>query len=188
MITIRSTTNAKLINNSYTILLLTIFFIVFYIGSFIVITNTQTAYSIPSITTVDIKANGEKIPIAIGVGPPPNATNVPLNTEIVIFQLRSTKIENISLTPEGSIIGRSDKVEEPASKVTTFFPAIPLKPNTAFNISVTIADEYFSWVFTTTADSFQPNISYYLVTYAFGIATIPAVIGTYLIGKKLQKT
>lgn len=173
----------KLSNKRNAILLLVIVFVVLYVATFAAISTTNTAYSTPQTVPTDVYRNNSRIPIAVGIGPCPNAIDVPLNTAIVVFQLRSCKIENLELTPYVPILGRSDQAEGPASGITTFYPAVPLEPNTTYNVSVTVIDTVLSWVFTTTVDSFQPSISYYLATYALGIAVVPATIGACIVGK-----
>jgi hypothetical protein len=65
-----------------------------------------------------------------------------------------------------------------ASRVTTFYPDIPLKPATNYTVSATIAGEAYSWVFTTTSEPFSPGTSYYLVTYSVWIALVAAIAGS----------
>jgi len=65
---------------------------------------------------------------------------------------------------------------------TTFYPDKLLKPATSYNVSVTIEGAPVSWNFTTTTESFHPDISYYLATNNSWIALSSAVSATAIVG------
>ena len=170
-------------NRLRTALLLGVVFAALFFAVFFLISATQTAYSTPATMPEAIYRNGSRIPLAIGLGPVPNSTNVPLNTTIVVFQLRGVSVENLHLTPEVPISGRTDAPEGLASEIATFYPATPLNPDTTYNVSAEIAGTPYSWVFTTTSEPFKPDISYYLATYVFWIALATAIAGTCIAGE-----
>lgn len=153
-----------------------ILFLILFLTIFYIITATQNAHSNPVISSEEAYINQTHIQVAIGLGPPPNSTNIPHDSAIKIFQLRTLKIENLTMTPNTQILARTDEPKGMASRVTTFYPAIPLKAATTYNISAIISDYPYSWTFTTSSYQFNPSISYYLATYAFWIALTPAII------------
>lgn len=163
-------------------LLLGVVFVALFLGVFFLISATQTAHSPPATVPEAIYRNHSRIPIPVGVGPAPNSANVSLNTTIVVFQVRSVSVENLHLSPEVPLSGRTDVPEGLASQVTTFYFARPLNPNTTYNVSVAIAGTQYSWVFTTTSEPFNPDVSYYLATYVFWIALAAASAGTCIAG------
>jgi hypothetical protein len=159
-----------------TILILTAAFAASFITVFLAISLTQSAYSTPSSYLSDIDG------FAIILGPPPNATDVALDTTIFVETWRETRVDNLSLTPEVPIARRSDERVAVASGLYTFYPAEPLKPATTYNVSVFIMNKIVSWSFTTTPEPFRPGISFYLATYVFWIALATAIAGTSIVG------
>jgi hypothetical protein len=102
-------------------LLLTIVFVVLFAGVFLLISNTQSAYSTPNTILVTIHVDNPQDPgVAVRVGPIPNSTNIPLNTTIEVFQPRYATLENLHLTPEEAIASRIDKHQGLASRTSTF--------------------------------------------------------------------
>lgn len=173
-------------------LLLGVVFVALFLGVFFLISATQTAHSSPATVPEAIYRNHSRIPIPVGVGPAPNSVNVSLNTTIVVFQVRSVSVENLCLSPEVPILGRTDVPEGLASQVTTFYFARPLNPNTVYTVSVAIAGTPYSWVFTTTSEPFNPDVSYYLAAYVVWIALATAIAGTciayLLVRRNVHKT
>jgi hypothetical protein len=70
----------------------------------------------------------------------------------------------------------------PLSSLETFYPAQQLKPATTYNVSVTIMGVPVSWSFTTTSESFNPTISFYLATNVLWIALSAAVSAASIAG------
>ena len=159
-----------------TILILTAVFAASFITVFLAISLTQSAYSTPSSYLSGIDG------LAIVLGPPPNATDVALDTTIFVETWRKTRVDNPRLTPGVPIARRSEEWVAVASRLYTFYPAEPLKPATTYNVSVFIMNQIMSWSFTTTPEPFRPGISFYLATYVFWIALATAIAGTSIVG------
>jgi hypothetical protein len=160
-------------------------FFAFFLVVFALISFTQSAYSVPKTVAIAIN-DKNNFPLPLYVGPKPNSTDVPLNTAIEFYQPRPIQLETPSLTPNGRILSRSDQLEGVASRITLFFPDIPLKPSTSYNVSLTIAGTYFAWSFTTSA-TFHPDIHYFLKTYCLWIALLAGVLSgilSYLVVKR----
>lgn len=162
-----------------------VFFLAFYS------INTQNPYSTPPLSEgFPLYQNGSIIPNSIAIGPIPNSTNVRLDTSIVIYQVRPAGISNLSLTPETPMLSIKNENQGMASLTTTLYPTIPLKPSTAYNVSLLYGTfgEHYSWVFTTTSEPFKPDISYYLVTYSFWIALTVALCGSTITFILIRRT
>lgn len=151
-------------------------FVFTFLTVFLVIFLTQPAHSTPS-NYVSV-VNG----MDIALGPPPNSTNIPLDTAITVDALASASLNDLRITPEVPIARVYSEVSGPLSYQQTFYPAQLLKPATSYTVSVTIVNVPVSWSFTTTSEPYQPTISFYLATYVLWIAFSTATAATLLVG------
>ena len=160
----------------HTALLLVAVFSASFLTVFSAISLTQSAYSTPShyVSVVD--------GMGITLGPPPNSTNIPLDTTIIIDTLNSAEVSDLRMTPEVPIARVTSETSGTLSSLNTFYPAQQLKPATTYNVSVTIMDVPMSWSFTTTSEPFNPGISFYLATNMLWIALSAAVSATAIFG------
>jgi hypothetical protein len=155
---------------------LAVVFAASFLTVFLAIFLTQSAYSTPS-NYVSV-VNG----MDITLGPPPNSTNIPLDTTITVDALASAALNDLHLTPEVPIASRYSEVTSSLTYLNTFYPAQPLKPATSYTVSVTILNEPVSWSFTTTSEPFNPGISFYLATNVLWIALSAATSATIIVG------
>ena len=121
------------------------------------------------------------------IGPAANATNVPLDTIIVVDQMRPMNVGELHLSPEVPIERRLDEYYPVASKCTTFYFSEPLKPATTYNATLFFGDEPISWNFTTTAEPYYPR--YEAMPSALGVsiaATVSATI-TLVVAAVIRK-
>jgi hypothetical protein len=162
------------------LLLLALTFSVTFLTVFLAIILSQSAYSTPSVYTLDIEGMGIK------VGPPPNSTGIPLDTTIIIDALTSASLADFQMTPQVSIAHLDSENSSPLTYLNSFYPAQPLKPATFYTVSVIVMKVPVSWSFTTTAEVFSPGISFYLATNAFWIALLAAVSVTLITGYTLR--
>ena len=160
----------------YLALLLAAVFAASFLTVFLAIFFSQSAHSTPSSYVLVL--NG----MDISVGPPPNSTNIPLDTTITVDALASAALNDLHLTPEVPIASRYSEVTSPLTYLNTFYPAQLLKPATSYTVSVTILNEPFSWSFTTTSEPFNPRISFYLATNVLWIALSAAASATIIVG------
>lgn len=146
-------------------------FITVYLSIFF----TQSRNSTPSsfVSTLDS--------MEIALGPPPNSTNIPLDTTITVDALASAALNDLRLTPEVLIVRVYSEVTGPLTYLNTFYPAELLQPATTYNVSVTILDNPVSWTFTTT-EQFSPGISFYLATNALWISLAISALATVIVG------
>jgi hypothetical protein len=114
------------------------------------------------------------------LGPPPNSTNIPLDTTITVEVLASAALNDLHLTPEVPIARVASTTTGPLTYLNVFYPAEMLKPSTSYNVSVTIMNSPVSWVFTTTNEPSKPSTSFYLSTHAFWISLSIAAIATVI--------
>jgi len=147
-----------------------------FLAVFLVISNTQSAYSTPNTYLSEVKG------MDITIGPKPNSTDVPLDTTIIIDALSSATLDDLDTTPKISISSIAVEVSGPLSYKQTFYPSQLLKPATSYTVSLAIRDIPISWSFTTTSEPYQPTISFYLATYATWIALATAITLTSLTG------
>jgi hypothetical protein len=152
-----------------------------FIVVFLVISGTQSAYSTPDTYLTAVQD------MDITIGPKPNATNVALDTTITIDTFSSATPNDLQVTPEVPIANVAVEVSGPISYKQTFYPAQLLEPATTYTVSVTIRNDPVSWSFTTTAQPYQPTISFYLATYSPWIALATAVTITLLVGIVTQR-
>ncbi|MBM4401095.1 MAG: hypothetical protein FJ045_04005 [Crenarchaeota archaeon] len=136
---------------------------------------TQSAYSTPSNHVLIVDG------MDITLGPPPNSTNIPLDTTITIDALASASLNDLHMTPEVPIARVYSEVSGPLTYLNTFYPAQLLKPATSYTVSVTIMDVPVSWSFTTTSEPFNPGISFYLATNVLWIALSAAISATSIV-------
>ena len=143
---------------------------------FLAIFLTQSAHSTPSTYVLAVDS------MDITLGPPPNSTNIPLDTTITIDALASAALNDLHVTPEVPIASVYSEVTSPLTYLNTFYLAQLLKPATSYTVSVTIMDVPVSWSFTTTSEPFNPGISFYLATNVLWIALSVATSTTLIVG------
>lgn len=153
----------------------TIFAITFLIV-FLSITLTQSAYSTPISFSSTI--NG----MEIIVGPPPNSTNIPLDTTIIVDAFASASLEDLRMTPEVKFSNIYSETTGPLTYKTTFCPAKPLEPSTGYTISVTIIQTPLTWSFTTTNEPFEPQMHHFFANNGLLIALLLATTTTIILG------
>jgi len=158
------------------VLLLVAVFSVSFLTGFLAIFISQSAHSTPPNYLSAI--NG----MDIVLGPPPNSKNVPLDTTIIVDALSSAALDDLRLAPEVPISRVDIEVSGPLSYKRTFYPAQPLNPATSYTVSVTIVDVPVSWSFTTTAEPFNPGISFYLSNNVLWISLSGAAFATLIVG------
>ena len=159
------------------VLLLALVFSVVFLTVFFAILLTQSPYSTPSSQAVVINGGMD-----FNVGPPPNATNIPLDSTVTVEALASAALNDLHVTPEVSIARVTSTTTGPLTYLSVFYPAEPLKPSTSYNVSVTIMNSPVSWVFTTTNEPFKPSISFYIAANAFWISLSTAAATTVIAG------
>jgi len=121
------------------------------------------------------------------IGPASNATNVPLDTAIVIDQMRPFFVGELQLLPEAPIARRVDEYHGLASRAAIFYFSEPLKPATTYNATIFLKSTSISWNFTTTAEPYYPR--YEALPSGLGIfvaVTISAVV-TSVVGLTVWK-
>ncbi len=147
-------------------------FSVSFLVVFLAILLTQSEYSTP--TSYASIFNG----MDIAVGPPPNSTNISLDTTITVEALASASLNDLHVTPKVNFASVTSETTGPLTYLTTFHPDKLLKPGTSYNVSVTIMNMPVSWSFTTTSQPFHPGTSYYLATNGLWIALSVATFST----------
>jgi hypothetical protein len=131
------------------VLLLAVVFSVTFLFVFFAIFLTQSAYSTPSQYVLIVDS------MEVTLGPAPNATNVPLDTTITVDTLNFADLSDLHVTPKVSFAGVTSENSGSLSSLRTYYPAQPLKPATAYNVSVAIEAVPVSWSFTTTSEPFN---------------------------------
>jgi len=116
------------------------------------------------------------------LGPPPNATDIPLDTTITVDALASAALNDLHLNPPVPFAREYSESSSPLTYQTTFYPAKPLEPATNYTVDVTILGAPVSWSFTTTSESFKPGISFLLASNALWIGLSAAALATTIIG------
>jgi len=166
----------NLSKKQYAVLLLVAVFLGAFVAAFLAISLTQSAYSAPSQSLVGL--NG----MDITLGPPPNSTDVRLDTTITIDAVATAEITDLRLTPEVPIASVASHTTGILTYVNTFYLAKLLTPATFYNVSVVVEGVPVSWSFTTTSESFRPGISFYLATNVLWIALAVAASATAVVG------
>jgi nitrate reductase gamma subunit len=166
---------------------LVLVFLVSFAIVFLAIFSTQSAYSKPSSY---IWVTGG---MDITLGPPPNSTNIPLDTTITVDALASASYNDLHVNPQIDFASVTSETTGPLTYRTTFYPDKLLKPTTSYHISVTIMNAPISWSFTTTNEPFNPRISYYLATNVSWIslsaaAAITVIAGLALLLRRRKRT
>jgi hypothetical protein len=121
------------------------------------------------------------------IGPAANATNVPLDTIIVIDQMRPMNVGELHLSPGVPIERRVDEHIPIASKCTTFYFSEPLKPATTYNVTLFFGDEPISWNFTTTTEPYYPRYEAFPSALGIFITVIISAVVTSVFGLKVWK-
>lgn len=164
--------------------LLGVIFTMSFLTVFLAIFFTQSAYSTPAsyLLTID--------DMEIMVGPPPNSTNVPLDTTITVDALASAALDDLQLVPEVPIARVYSVVTGPLTYLNTFYPGQVLKPETRYTVSVTIMRKPVEWSFVTTAEPFEPRVSFYLagnsLWIALMVAAVSAIFAAFLLSRREQ--
>ena len=156
-----------------------IFIVIFAISFstlFLLISITQSAYSIPSQTTIMVNQ------MSITLGPAPNSTNIPLETAITVDTIASASLNDLIIIPDEKFDHITSYATGPITYETRYYPAQPLKPATSYNMSITIFDNPVTWTFTTTSQPFTPEINYYLAKNNVLIILLTATIITSISG------
>ena len=170
----------NLLKNLQVALPLMAVFSAFFITVLLGILFTQAANSTPSQYV--FVHNGMEIKF----GPPPNSTDIPLDTTITIDALATATITDFRVTPEVPLTRTHSETTGPLNYLYTFYPAQPLKPATSYTVSVTVSDASVSWNFTTTAEPFKPSLSFLLATNALWIALAAAASATAIIALAMR--
>jgi len=142
----------------------------------------EGAYSMPAL-----EWQSREIDMPNHIGPALNATNVPLDTTIVISLVRPMNIGELLLSPDASIVRRENLSGAPAWIASIFYFSEPLKSATTYNATLFVNNKPISWNFTTTAEPYYPR--YKALPSTLGIfvdVTISAVV-TSVVGLKVWK-
>src|SRR4030042_2768976 len=91
----------------YLPLLLLVVFVASFLTVFLAIFFSQSAHSTPSSYGLVLKG------MDISVGPPPNSTNIPLDTTITVDALASAALNDLHLAPEVPIARVYSEVTSP---------------------------------------------------------------------------
>ncbi len=95
----------------------------------------------------------------------------------------------MQIVPETTIARVHSEVTGPLTYLNTFYPAELLKPNTCYNVSVTIMGAPIEWSFST-ASAFKPGIGFYVATNSLWISVVAAVtavaLTTVLLNRRLE--
>lgn len=137
----------------------------------------ERAYSTPTNYWVSPETTAGPI-----IGPALNAANVPLDTTIVIDQMRPIYVGDLQLSPEAPIARRVDEYHGLASRAAIFYFSEPLKPATTYNATIFLKNTTISWNFTATAEPYYPR--YEALPSGLGISvtvTVSAVV-TLIVG------
>ena len=140
----------------------------------------EGAYSMPAL-----EWQSREIDNPNHIGPALNATNVPLDTTIVIELMRPMNIGELQLSPDASIARRENFSGFGSASI--FYFSEPLRPTTTYNATLFVNSKPISWNFTTTTEPYHPR--YEAFPSALGIyvtVTISAVI-TSVVGLKVWK-
>ena len=159
------------------VLLLVLVFSAVFLATYSVLVFTLSPYSTPSSQALVVDGGME-----IKLGPPPNATNIALDTAITVDAVASATVANLGLTPEVLIAYSSSETTGPLTYLYKFYPAEPLTPATTYTTSVAILDRVVTWSFTTTTEPFTPTLTYNLARNAPWIALATAASATAIAG------
>jgi hypothetical protein len=140
--------------------------------------------STPSLTSTvtSTPSSWERLVSFCSVHPAPNATDVPLDTTIVVDELRPIDV-GLSLQP---YVALSEKVENysVASRYAIFSPNEVLKPTTIYTVTAHIAGEYVTWTFTTASElSSKPAVPEFPAWIILPLAMI-TVLSAVLVSRK----
>ena len=147
-----------------------IVFLASFFGTYFSIMLTQSAYSTPPKSLLQI---GE---ISVSVGPQPNSINVPLDTVIIIDTVASAQIEDLNITPKIPILYETSSTSGSITYENVFYPKNFLQPNTIYEVSAKIFNNPISWTFTSTSEAFQPKIGHQLTENVILISFLMAII------------
>jgi hypothetical protein len=156
--------------------LLAAVFSVSFATMFSAVLLTQPTHSTPAHYVLTIDG------MEITLGPPPNSTEVPIDTTITIDALASAALNDLHITPDVLIARVYSEVTGPLTYLNTFYPAHLLKPATEYNVSVTILGRPVSWTFETSTKPFSSEINLYLATNVSWIALATAILATSFAG------
>jgi hypothetical protein len=121
------------------------------------------------------------------IGPAPNATNVALDTTIVIDQIRPLFVGELQLSPEAPIARRVDDNYGLASVATIFYFSEPLKPATTYNATIFLKSTSISWNFTTTAEPYHPRYEALPSGLGILVAVTMSALVTLVVGLTVWK-
>jgi hypothetical protein len=153
-----------------------IIFLGFFLGVYFLINFTQSSYSTPSRSVFLLNE------MSVTLGPPPNSTNIPLDTTIIIDSVASASVNDLHIIPETQISYQTSSVSGSLTYEKTFYPNEPLQPNVTYAVSATILEIPLSWTFTTTSEIFNPKLGYHLTRNATLIALSTASLAVFIFG------
>jgi hypothetical protein len=116
------------------------------------------------------------------IGPALNATNVPLDTIIVVDQIRPMGVGELQLSPEAPIARRVDEHSGLAGITTIFYFSEPLKPATTYNATIFFSNTSISWNFTTTAEPYYPRYEALPSELGIFVAVTASTVVTLIVG------
>jgi hypothetical protein len=118
------------------------------------------------------------------IGPPLNATDVPLDTVVFLSLMRTSKSEVLQLfmSPEVVVLRQVFEFSFPASGAFIWYFAEPLKPATTYNATIIWHDIPVTWNFTTTDKPFSPRYEAFPNQFGQQIAVLAAVSTTIVAG------
>ena len=151
-------------------------FAISFLAVYLSIFFTQSGHSMPSSYDPQLPS------MDIALGPPPNSTNIPLDTAITVEAVASAALNDLHLTPKVPIGRVYSEATSPLTYLNIFYPSRLLQPSTTYNVSVTILSEPVSWIFTTTSEPFRPGVNYFLATNVLWISIAVAVSVTSVVG------
>ena len=121
------------------------------------------------------------------ISPIVNDTNVPLDTIIVVDQMRPMGVEELRLSPEAPVARRVDEHIGLAGRCTSFYFSEPLKPATTYNVTVFFGDNPISWNFTTTAEPYHPRYEALPSELGIFVAVTISALVTSVVGLTVWK-
>ncbi len=117
------------------------------------------------------------------IGPPLNATDVPLDTVVFLSLMRASKPEEVQLhmSPEAAVLRKESEEDQhsPGGAIIWYF-AEPLKPATTYTATIIRHDIPTTWNFTTTDKPFQPRYEMFPNQLGQMIAVSIAVVASVL--------
>ena len=155
-------------------------FVVSFLSVYYVIFLTQSGHSTPSGGVLQVEG------MNLVLGPSPNATDVPVNTAITIEATSTASFSEMQLSPEIPVYRAGGEITGSITFLNTFYPVRLLDSDTTYHVFITISDTPVSWKFTTTTDSFNPGIGFYLSVYNVWISMLIAICLSMVVSLPLK--